>query len=88
MSISTADILGMLTEDVILRGATQSGPRTQVSVDYYATTQTPKGSHTRFQRTIGYNQFRGGVGSDFAVQAYLRKRHPGCVIELMNVVWK
>ena len=88
MSISTTEILGMLTEMPVISNLrpTRQKP-SSVRVDYYATTRTPKGSHTRFQRTIGATQFPGGAMSDFAVQRYLRERHRGCDVEIMNVEW-
>ena len=88
MSISTTEILGMLTEMAVISNLRPAHTQpTVVNVDYYATTRTPRGSRTRFQRGIGMNQFRGPVHSEFAVQRYLQEKHPGCDVEIMNVEW-
>lgn len=59
--------------------------RTRVRVDYY---YLKNGSRTRTQTTLHvvYNLNQGTT--DFAVMNYLRKRHPGCEIELLSTDWE
>jgi hypothetical protein len=57
---------------------------TRAVVDYYAI--TPKGSRTRFPNIgIGLNQMQGNPRSETAVLAYLRKKHPGCDIQINDI---
>jgi hypothetical protein len=88
MPITTTEVLGMLTEEVISNLRAVPLRPSQVRVDYYVQTRTPRGSRTRFQRVIGREQFPGGATSDFAVQRYLQAKHPGCDVEIMNTEWK
>lgn len=54
-------------------------------VDYY---YSFRGSRTRTQLGISVSQHLNGATTESSVLNYLRRKHPGCEIELMSVDWK
>jgi hypothetical protein len=56
-------------------------------VDYYFNKigQGGNGARTQVQGSTTINL--QGASSDFAVQQYLQKKHPGCFINIMSLSW-
>ena len=59
---------------------------TGFNVDYYAI--TPSGTRSRFRRGSSLAQLASWGRSETAVQNWLRRQHPKCDIEIMNLEWR
>ena len=62
-----------------------SVPPSSFVVDYYVT--TPRGTKSRFNRSVGLVQIRNAM-SEFAVYQYLKQLHPGTEITIMHLAFR
>lgn len=86
MSYSTTDILTALLEMAAPNYRVPDSQKIrQFQVDYYAV--SPSGARARFKRGASLNLFNFGR-SETMVYNWLRQKHPGCDIQIMNLEYR
>jgi hypothetical protein len=64
----------------------QSKPTSYVADYYFKKSGTEARTRTRLQGSV--SQHLHGATTESAVVTYLRSKHPGCEINLMNLEWR